>query len=84
MLWVSRRGGTPVFRVRWQWPVLSHDVFILDQSSTCIFYYAPWGCLLIGLGDTRLLRLECPFPSLSVCGFVLLPHDGDGCGPQVL
>ena len=74
----SPEGGTLVFRVRWQWPVLSHDVFILDQSSTYVFYYAPWGCVLIGLGGTRLFCLECPFPSLSVCGLSCCPIMGMG------
>ena len=74
----SPEGGTLVFGVRWQWPVLSHDVFILDQSSTYVFYYAPWGCVLIGLGGTRLFCLECPFPSLSVCGLSCCPIMGMG------
>ena len=74
----SPEGGTLVFGVRWQWPVLSHDVFILDQSSTYVFYYAPWGCVLIGLGGTRLFCLECPFPSLSVCGLSYCPIMGMG------
>ena len=42
-----------------------------------VFFITPPGiCLLIGLGGTRLFRLECPFPSLSVCGLSCYPVIG--------